>query len=152
MVKFEVHRYRCRSCGTSISFLPDFCVPYKRYAAVSIGGALAALLLLGASIRTVAFSKVNAASASVSAIREWLRQFRRNANNLRFFALPEAGLPSKAVGEATDDVGLFRTLSETAQENGAAEAEILPFWQAKLSEGRPPKGLFRALLVPGCVS
>lgn len=148
--EFGVHRYRCRGCGKSVSFLPDFCVPYKHYGAAAISGMLAALLLLGASIRAAVAPTVNRASASRSAVCEWLRQFRRNGNNLRFLALPVA---SPSLGKAaTSDAGLFCALRESALGAGATEAEIFPFWQVKLSAKRPSAGLFRALLIPGCAS
>ena len=31
LVWFGVHRFLCKECGRTVSFLPDFAVPYKHY-------------------------------------------------------------------------------------------------------------------------
>jgi hypothetical protein len=96
-VGFGVHRMRCDRCGRTISYLPDFCVPYKHFACDVIAAVLSAVLLVGVSRRAAAEwdSAWNAASFSRFCVGDWVRQFGRNSHNLWHFGLERLGLVSE---------------------------------------------------------
>jgi hypothetical protein len=120
-------------------------MPYKHYAAAVICSVLSLLLLTQKTIAAAVSPKLNQASVSCSCMREWLRQFRRNANNLRQFGLP------LLTGEAqcVSDCSLFRRLTDAAMNKGLPEEKAFSSWQVKLSAHRPPHGILRAVLLPG---
>lgn len=133
-------------------------MPYKHYSAGVICRVLNILLVLGISIRQAASTAHNAASASRWCVGEWLRQFRQNNNNLRMFGLETAGNSQAAedapmsVSDTASDSGLFAALLKVAADADIDINGAFPFWQVKLSARRPPAGLFRAVLLPGCVT
>ena len=149
--RFGVHRSRCARCGRTISFLPDFCVPYKQFGADVIHAALVAVLLRGLSVRAVAVwdSVHNAAGFSRFCVGEWLQQFERNSRNLWQFGLDRLEL-SVAVGPRSLAVLLSHLLSFSAGRTEHAPERGFGPVQCALSRPFPPFGLFRAQLLPGC--
>jgi hypothetical protein len=149
--KFGVHRFRCARCGRSVSFLPDFCVPYKHFCTDVIGAVLRACLVLSMSVRAVVADPVhNAACFSRDCAGDWIRQFASNCHNLRHFGLPRLGV---AAVPAADTPGLLLVhfLSFGAAHSPDARPGLRAV-QCGLSGSFPPFGLFRAQLLPGCVT
>ena len=52
MVWIAVLRYRCPVCGQTVSFLPSFCVPRKRYSSALISWTLYLILVCKESLRS----------------------------------------------------------------------------------------------------
>ncbi len=149
---FGVHRMRCALCGRTISYLPDFCVPYKHFGSDVIWALLWAVIVLHVSRRAVsAWDSVwNRASFSRFCAGEWVRQFGRNGHNLWHFGLARLGLCTDT-GRGSLAV-LLRTLLRFSVGLRCDEAQALRAVQCALSGAFPPFGLFRAQLLPGCVT
>lgn len=150
--EFGVFRFRCAQCGRTVSFLPDFCVPHKHFCADVICGVLGAVLLLELSLRSVsaADSVHNAASFSRYCAADWVCQFRRNSHNLRHFGLPRLGIARSAPRQ--DPGKLFECLLRFGSARAGDTRQSLRAVQCALSRPPPPFGLFRAQLLPGCVT
>jgi len=149
LARVGVHRYRCTVCRRTVSFLPDFCVPYKHFGADVIQGVLAAVLLLRLSARAVAGvnSLYNAASFTRFSVGQWMEHFQQNSRNLWQFGLERLGMTAP-VGDRSA-AALFGHL----QRWGAGVAPVehsLRAVQCALSQAFPPFGVFRAQLLPGC--
>jgi hypothetical protein len=145
-----VHRMRCAVCRRTISFLPDFCVPYKHFGCDVIRAVLWAVVVLNVSRRAAsAWDSVwNESSFSRFCAGEWVRQFGCNSHNLWHFGLARLGL-SVDRGRGS----LPALLSALLRFGGALrgdEVQALRAVQCALSEAFPPFGLFRAQLLPGC--
>ena len=81
-----IYRFRCRPCRLTVSLLPDFLVPYYRYAAAVIGAVLSAFAISTLSRHRIA-TALQAATAetagmllvprlpSLSTVRAWIRRF-----------------------------------------------------------------------------
>lgn len=149
--RFGVHRFACARCGRTVSFLPDFCVPYKHYGARVIQRVLCLLLLAGRLTKAVAdpLTGANDAGYSAWAVRAWRAGFKANANNLRQFGIPRLGGESE---NATDCAAVLRALSAVATSQGQERKDVFSFCQVGLTLALPPLGLFRAMLLPGCVT
>lgn len=148
--RFGVHRCRCAVCGRTVSFLPDFCVPYKHFGTDVIEAVLAAVLLSNLSVRAVARwdSVCNTAGFSRYCVGEWLVHFRRNSHNLWHFGLARLGVVAACEGRSCAAL-LLHLRGFGADEAGCAK-HVLRMVQCVLSEQYPPFGLFRAQLLPGC--
>lgn len=149
---FGVYRFRCSSCGRTVSFLPDFCVPYKHFSADVIAAVLQAVLMLGLSLRAVAAvnSAYNAASFSRHCAGRWVRQFHANSHNLWHFGLPRLGIRAAAVSSG-GGVLLGLLLASAAMPGGGSHAGLRVV-QRELACVFPPYGIFRAQLLSGCVT
>ena len=148
---FGVHRYRCSTCRGEVSFLPDFCAPYKHYGVDIIYRVLSLLLLLGRGLASVADpGKDNEAGYSSWCVREWPAQFKRNSNNLWQFGLPR--LLGAAVPTGGDCSELLRRLVAAADGKISHPDHALRLCQTGLCVELPGYGLFRAMLMPGCVT
>lgn len=148
--RLGVHRFRCAVCGRTVSFLPDFCVPYKHFGADVINAALAAVLLLRLSLRAVAAwdSAWNAASFSRYCVGQWLQHFGRNSHNLWHFGLPRLfGAHSPGVGSQSVLLGHLTAFAAGRAEHAHCSFRAV---QCTLSQPFPPLGLFRAQLLRGC--
>ena len=148
--RFGVHRVRCDLCGRTISYLPDFCVPYKHFGCDVIAAVLSAVLLLNVSRRAAAGwdSAWNAASFSRFCVGDWVGQFGRNSHNLWHLGLARLGL---SVGGARGSVpALLGALLCFGAGSRGHEPRALRAVQCALGGLYPPFGLFRAQLLPGC--
>lgn len=148
--RMGVHRFLCRKCRRTISFLPDFCVPHKHFGSEVICGVLRAVLLLGLSVRAVSASESvhNAASFSRFCVGQWVGHFHANTHNVWHFGLERLGLNASA-GPCSAAVLLALLVSFAADRVEAVEQSFRPV-QCALSQPFPPFGLFRAQLLPGC--
>jgi hypothetical protein len=148
--RFGLHRFRCASCRRTVSFLPEFCVPYKHFGADVIQAVLAAVLLVKLSCRAVAAwdSVYNRASFSRYSVGEWLQHFRDNSQNLWQFGLQRLGV-TPGVGLRCC-AALFVHLQRFGAGRSGCVEEGLRAVQCALSCAFPPFGLFRAQLLPGC--
>ncbi len=145
-----MHRVRCNLCGRTVSYLPDFCVPYKHFGCDVIAAVLSAVLLLNVSRRAAAAwdSAWNGASFSRFCVGDWTGQFGRNSHNLWHFGLVRLGL---AVGDGRGSIpALLRALLCFDAGSRGDELQSLRAVQCTLSGVFPPFGLFRAQLLPGC--
>lgn len=77
----RVRRYLCRLCGRTTSLLPDFVLPYLRFAVPIVGRFLQARLGEG---RTLRESALLAGQPEMAPQRgqHWVRRFRRQAHSL----------------------------------------------------------------------
>jgi hypothetical protein len=150
--RFGVFRFRCGQCGRTVSFLPDFCVPHKQFCADVVCAVLQAVLVLRLSARAVAAadSAFNAASFSRAAAGDWAGQFIRNSHNLRHFGLARLGL-AIVVPSGGADV-LLGLLLGFGAERVSEPAHSLRAVQCGLACCSPAFGVFRAQLLPGCVT
>ena len=148
---FGVHRYRCATCKGTVSFLPDFCVPYKHFGTDIVFLVLQFLLLLGHSVCAVAnpFGSLNRFGWSRWCVSEWLGQFDRNSHNLWHFGLPRL-LGYSPVPE--DLARLLRYFVDTSADYTESSAHTFRPVQVSLCKEFPPFGLFRAQLLPGCAT
>jgi len=148
---FGVYRFICARCGRTVSFLPDFCVPYKHFSGDVIGAVLQAVLLLNvAACATAAAQSIyNKASFSRYCVHDWLMQFRRNSHNLWHMGLARLGITAAPAADA--EAVLFRHLAGFgAVFSGEPDCRSLRAAQCALSGTFPPFGVFRAHLLPGC--
>jgi len=152
VVWFGVFRCRCKTCGRTVSFLPDFCVPYKHYCTDVIGTVLEAVLVLNLSVRAVsaATGAYNAANFSSYCVRDWVRQLVANSHNLWHFGLPRLGIAAVPTPNGTGV--LLSHLLRFSDGRGADALSGLCAVQCALSRPFPPYGLFRAQLLPNCVT
>jgi len=135
-LQIGVHRYRCTCCGRTVSFLPAFAVPYKHFGSGVIEAVLDGVFTLNLSLRAVHRDAVlNRAGFSLSACREWRRQFCTNRANLLHEGLKRLGVDS---GDAVDPAAVWDCVRHVS----------LAVGQEQLSRGSPPFGVFRSLLVP----
>jgi hypothetical protein len=148
---FGVHRFRCKICKRTLSFLPDFCVPYKHFGADIIFLVLQCLLLFGHSVREVAnpFGSLNCFGLSRCCVNEWLVQFGRNSHNLWHFGLSRL-LGYRPIPE--DLGGLLRYFVDPSADDIESSTHSFGSAQVALSKKFPPFGLFRAQLLPGCAT
>ena len=77
----RVRRYLCRSCRRTVSLLPEFALPYIRFAIAVVSLFLVARLLTGRTLTAAAIA------AGLSAIpyqrgQFWIRRFREQAERL----------------------------------------------------------------------
>ena len=146
---FGVHRYGCTTCGRTLSFLPDFCVPYKHFGCEIVFWVLQLLLLLGHSVREVAnpFGSLNGFGFSRWCVNDWLNQFGCNSHNLWHFGLPRL-LGYAPVPE--DLARLLRYFVDPSTDDIKKSTYPVRTSQVALSKKFPPFGLFRAQLLPGC--
>ncbi len=148
---FGVFRFRCTICKRTVSFLPDFCVPYKHFSTGVIGAVLRAVLILNVATCAVAAADIiyNKASFSRYCVYDWLAQFRRNSHNLWYMGLTRLGIAAAPAPDA--EAVLFRHLAGFgAVSSGESACRSLRPAQCALSGTFPPFGLFRAHLLPGC--
>ncbi len=148
---FGVHRYSCVTCKRTLSFLPDFCVPYKHFGSDIVFLVLQFLLIFGHSVREVAnpFGSLNSFGCSRWCMDEWLGQFGRNSHNLWHFGLPRL-LGYSPVPE--DLARLLRYFVDISASHIESSAHTFGPVQIALSKEFPPFGLFRAQLLPGCAT
>ena len=148
---FGVHRYRCATCKRTLSFLPDFCVPYKHFGSDIIFLVLQFLLFFGHSVREVSnpFGSLNSFGLSRWCVNEWLCQFERNSHNLWHFGLLRLLNPPPV---PEDSAGLLRYFVDFSADDIESSAHTFRPAQIALSKEFPPFGLFRAQLLPGCVT
>jgi len=135
-----------------VSFLPDFCVPYKHFCTAVIGTVLEAVLVLKLSVRAVsaAGSVYNTASFSSYCVRDWVHQLVANSHNLWYFGLPRLGIAALPIPDGTGF--LLSHLLRFSDGFGADALSGLCAVQCALSRSFPPYGLFRAQLLPNCVT
>lgn len=145
-----VFRFRCVTCGRTVSFLPDFCVPYKQFSVEVVGAALWAVLVLNLATQAVAAadSVYNKASFSRYCVYNWVRQFCCNSHNLWHIGLVRLGVA--AVPVADSEALLLKCLAGFPVGPSAHAPCDLRAAQCALSTPFPPFGLFRAHLLPGC--
>ncbi len=148
---FGVHRYGCATCKKTLSFLPDFCVPYKHFGSDIVFLILQFVLLFGHSVREVAnpFGSLNSFGYSRWCVDEWLGQFERNSHNLWHFGL-FCLLGYSPVAE--DLSRLLRYFVDTSAGYIELSAHAFRSAQVALCKEFPPFGLFRAQLLPGCAT
>ena len=148
--EFGVHRFICKTCGCTVSFPPDFLVPYKHYGADVIQRVLNLILLLRISLRVIADpgGKYNDVGFSRFCLGQWLAQFACNSHNLWHFGLPRLfGADSPPPSTLT---ALLKHLVAYAVKKGHPRRHTFGVVQQALGQPFPPFGLFRAQLLPGC--
>lgn len=146
-----VFRFRCTICKRTVSFLPDFCIPYKHFSTDVVATVLHAVLILNVVTCAVAAagSIYNKAMFSHYCVYDWARQFRRNSHNLWHLGLVRLGITAVPVPDA--EAVLFSHLVAFGAVSSAESARCsLRAAQCALSSTFPPFGLFRAQLLPGC--
>ena len=152
-VDFGVHRFRCASCRRTVSYLPDFCVPYKHFCADVIASVLEAVVIVGLSLRAVAAADGvwNAAAFSAGGAGRWVVHFLANCHNLRCFGLPRLGVDGGGTPPASPSALLARLFAYGAGcvADGRHRLRVV---QRGLGGAPPPYGFFRAQLLPGCVA
>lgn len=84
--RLPIFRFRCRRCRLTVSLLPDFLIPYFRYAAAVISAALVAYALTAASLRQIAATlhegiahggdDLQEGLPNLATIQSWFRRFR----------------------------------------------------------------------------
>jgi hypothetical protein len=147
-----IHRYLCLTCDKTVSFLPDFCVPYKHYSAPIIAQVLLAVVLAGHSVRSAARAGEAGSGYCARSVRRWVRAFTRNCQNLRQFALPRLGLGMMDVLSPPDTLRLLLDYAVPVRCDGADSPASTPDIgpaQCALTAADPPYGIFRAQLLPG---
>lgn len=138
-VEIEVRVLRCgrADCGRSVSLLPSFAVPFKRYSAAIVESCLKATAGSGGSPAAWCSSTGWTDRTTAGA---WLRQFAATCGTVLTEGLRR--LSGTASGALRDPVRqLWRRLRQWA---GARP--VLPSVQAALCLGHPPLGLFRPRL------
>ncbi len=142
-----------------MSYLPDFCVPYKHYGADTICRVLSLLLLVGRTVKELSdpFGDLNEVGHSSWCVRNWLDQFKRNSHNLWTSGMVRLTNVSPAArGDPTvsgnDLTALMRVLHRVAIKHTPNDRHVFPFCQVKLCSQLPPFGLFRAMLLQGCAT
>lgn len=123
----------------------------KHFGADVISAVLLAVLLMKLSLRAVAGvdSAYNAASFSRFCVGQWVEHFERNSNNLWQFGLARLGVD--AAVSACCPAALLRHPIGFAAAVGPADQAFRAV-QCGLSQPYPPFGVFRAQLLPGCVT
>lgn len=124
-------------------------MPHKHYGASVIHRVLSLLLLVGHSVAAVAdpLGRHNRAAFSSWCVRSWLADLNANCNNLRQFGLPR--LLDRPVLEPCSCAVILQRLNEAA---AGSKSGVFQYCQVQLSSQYPPYGLFRAMLLPGCVT
>lgn len=77
-VLIMVLRYYCPNCGKTVSVLPSFCIPHKRYSAGVVSCCLQLVLACTMSLKAV--SKAYPVSRVLAGV--WLKQWSLSANNI----------------------------------------------------------------------
>lgn len=137
LVGISVRRFRCRGCGITISLLPSFCVPFKRYGSAVVESCLDAVLHGGQSVKRWHEERL---LTDCSTAGSWVRQFRDRSGELltsglrRIDVRPPAGFPDQA-----------RRLWACLRRWAGGKA-VLPAVQPLLWEQEHLLGLFRARL------
>jgi len=156
-----VLRFRCGSCGHTVSFLPSFCVPHKRHSAQVMALCLHSVLWLGRSVRST-FARFSDRILSYrSLLQAWLRQWHENRVVFLQDSLPRLALsdsfyvPAVECGSPYVNVESVRCYSaccafsfgeRVPSDASACAAEVFVRVQPRLSDGDPPLGLFRPSL------
>ncbi len=145
-----VFRFWCPRCGGTVSFLPDFCVPYKRFSVDVIGTTLWAVLVQNLAGRAAASedSGYNKACFSYYCAADWVKQFCRNSHNLWHIGLARLGIAVVPVPDS--EASLLKHLAGFPTGSSTQAPCDLRAAQCALSSLFPPFGVFRALLLPGC--
>jgi hypothetical protein len=77
----RVRRYLCSACQRTVSLLPEFVLPYLRFATVVIGVFLKARLLSGQTLKAAA-EKAHQAGMPYQRGQQWVDRFRRQAESV----------------------------------------------------------------------
>ena len=77
----QVRRYLCWACRRTVSLLPEFVLPYLRFAIVVIGVFLKARLLSGQTLKTSA-ETAHQFGAPYQRGQQWVDRFRRQAESI----------------------------------------------------------------------
>ena len=137
--EIEVRQVRCRrpGCGVTISLLPSFCVPFKRYAAKVVESCLDAVLRCGDRVQDWCGSHGWTDRCTAGS---WVRQFGMQSGLVSTEGCGRLGIrqPGSAGGQARR---LWRALRDRA-----GRRKVLCVVQPKLCRHPPFLGLFRARL------
>jgi hypothetical protein len=134
-----VRRFGCRrpGCGCTISLLPSFCVPFKRYGSAIVESCLDAVLGVGQSVRQWCDREGVTDRATAGS---WIRQFGAVCGLLSTTGSERLGLRLS---------GLAGSAAQRAWEalrRHAGSSAVLPCVQPALCVDLPPLGLFRLRL------
>src|SRR5207237_3711758 len=77
----RVRRYLCVACRRTVSLLPEFVLPYLRFAIIVIAVFLKARLLDGQTLKAAA-ATAHQAGMPYQRGQQWVARFRREAENL----------------------------------------------------------------------
>jgi hypothetical protein len=77
----RVRRYLCAACRRTVSLLPEFVLPYLRFAIIVIGVFLKARLLDGQTLKAAA-ATAHQASMPYQRGQQWVARFRHEAESL----------------------------------------------------------------------
>jgi len=158
-----VLRFRCGSCGRTVSFLPSFCVPHKRHSSQIIALCLHSVLWGGASIRST-FRRYSSSVLSYRGLLQaWLRQWFHNRVVIVQDGFGRLGLSGPFTSPAIQGSSPYVTAecvqcyaacrafafscpipSDAREVAGAVFVRVQP----RLARGYPPLGLFRPSLTP----
>jgi len=137
--EIEVRRLRCRrpSCGVTISLLPSFCVPFKRYCSAIVESCLDSVLRCGERVEQWCEREGRTDRSTAGA---WVRQFVDRSGLSSTAGAARLGFrqPEGVGGEAA---GLWSALRRWARGK-----PVLRAVQPALCGRRPFLGLFRAPL------
>ena len=135
----EVRRFRCRGsgCGVTISLLPSFCVPYKRYSAEIIESCLNSVLRCGQRVEQWC---EEAGYTDRSTAGSWVRQFRDGSGLLSTEGCVGLGIRPPG-GSGGQPLRLWDALR-----GWAGSAPVLHVVQPALCRRVPFLGVFRLRL------
>jgi hypothetical protein len=139
LVWLAVRRFVCRrpGCGCTVSLLPSFCVPFKRYGSAVVESCLETVLGAGVSVRQWCGEH---GVTDRSTAGSWLRQFGTVCGILLSTGAQQLGLRLAGLeGSAAQ-----RAWGALRQHSGGSA--VLPCVQPALCTGFPPLGLFRLRL------
>lgn len=139
-VWIAVRRFVCRrrGCGCTISLLPSFCVPFKRYGSAVVESCLETVLGAGQSIRQWCEREC---LTDRSTAGSWVRQFGAVCGVLLSAGCERLGLRPGGLGGGSEARRAWGALRQHAGARGVLESA-----QPALCAGFPPLGLFRLRL------
>ena len=79
--EIRVRRYRCSACRRTVSLLPEFVLPYLRFAIIVIGMFLKARLWSGQTLKAAA-QTAHQAGMPYQRGQQWVHRFRRQAERI----------------------------------------------------------------------
>lgn len=85
----QILRYLCAGCGHTVSMLPEFLTPYKRYSLMEISCAFHMVFVIGLSLRVVYRRLLSAVASTISG---WIRAWSRTCRHLILKGFGEAGM------------------------------------------------------------
>lgn len=133
----RVKRFKCKSCGVTISYLPSFLVPHKQYMASVIEEHFILIFYCGLSVIHSYKRHLNACKKT---LRIWLNQFRSN-----FIILVQDLLRRTGISPDGCDKASFLFIKLWIEYFNRYGAQIFEYLQVDLCSAFPGIGIFRLL-------